>query len=91
LLGKLNVGDPKIRVTYTQGRQNFSTGVSVEKIAGLKVSSLQEDAKPEVIVEHSEVNVIAALLVLPIMVRSLGIGDLQVSDRDRVSKDCKDR
>lgn len=55
------------------------------------MSNLQEDAKPEIIVEHSNVDVIAALLVLSIIVRALGIGDRQVSYGDRVLKDCKDR
>lgn len=39
------------------------------------MSNLQEDAKPEIIVDHSKVDVITALLVLSIIVRALGIGD----------------
>jgi hypothetical protein len=55
-----------------------------------EMSNLQEDAKPEIIVDHSNVDVIAALLVPSIIVRALGIGDRQVSYGDRVLKDCKD-
>jgi len=57
----------------------------------LEMLNLQEDTKPEVIVEHGEMDVIAAFLIVSIIVGPLGIGDPQVSDGNRVCKNGKDR
>jgi hypothetical protein len=70
---------------YIQPRSPELTTRRQEERFDLRIQQYsQQHAEPKVIVDNSQVNVIATFVIIPVVVGSFRIGDRQVSDSNSI-------